>query len=142
MNSKTKPVYFLDACAMLALIKQEEGCTMVADLYKEADKGKIQVCMNMINLLEVYYGLVGEFGTPYAKENLSKITQSVVQITHLTIPVLMEAGRFKTSYRLSLADAVVLAEASLTCGTIVTADHHEMDEVALAETHIQFKWIR
>ena len=35
-----KSVYILDACALLATYKQEEGFAVVADLYEDAVNGK------------------------------------------------------------------------------------------------------
>jgi predicted nucleic acid-binding protein len=55
---------------------------------------------------------------------------------------LVEAGRIKTAYKLSLADAIALAEASVSGGAFLTADHHEMDKVEQCEPNIKFLWIR
>jgi PIN domain nuclease of toxin-antitoxin system len=52
-----------------------------------------------------------------------------------------QTGKLKASYKMSLADAVVLAEASICDGTVLTADHHEMDVVEQNEK-VNFKWIR
>jgi predicted nucleic acid-binding protein len=46
-----------------------------------------------------------------------------------------------SSYRISIADAVVLAQASISGGAVVTADHHEFDAVDEKEP-ILFHWIR
>jgi PIN domain nuclease of toxin-antitoxin system len=137
-----KNVYYLDACALLAVFKQEDGYVTVADIYEEAAAGSAVLCMSMVNLLEVYYGLVYDFGAAFAKERLSEVTESIVQITDLTLPKLVEAGRIKTSYKLSLADSIAIAEASVSGGTLVTADHHEMDKVEQREPGIKFLWIR
>jgi hypothetical protein len=47
----------------------------------------------------------------------------------------------KTSYKISLADSVAFAEASIYGGSLVTADHHEFDSVEKGE-NINFVWIR
>jgi len=52
-----------------------------------------------------------------------------------------EAGRLKASYRISLADAIALAETSVTEGELLTADHHEFDVIEKQEK-IKFHWIR
>jgi PIN domain nuclease of toxin-antitoxin system len=88
-----KSVYFLDACALLAAYKQEDGFTVVADLYEDAADGKAALYINMVNLLEVYYGLIYEFGTVFANERLREVTESAVEITNLTLQKLIEAGR-------------------------------------------------
>ena len=53
----------------------------------------------------------------------------------------MEAGRLKATYKISLADSVALAEAFVSGGTLLTADHHELDVIEKHEK-IQFQWIR
>ena len=54
----------------------------------------------------------------------------------------MEAGRLKACYRISIADSVALAEASVSWGRLLTADHHEFDAVEKKEGNIGFCWIR
>jgi predicted nucleic acid-binding protein len=137
-----KSVYYLDACALLAAYKQEDGFAVVADLYEAAANGEAELYINTVNLLEVYYGLAYEFETAFANERLREVTESEVKITSLTIPTLVEAGRLKVTYKISLADSIALAEASVSGGTLVTADHHEMDAIEQSEPGINFLWIR
>ncbi|MDR1873087.1 MAG: PIN domain-containing protein [Deltaproteobacteria bacterium] len=135
-------VYFLDACALLATFKEEIGYITVADLYAKAEKGELSLRINIVNLLEVFYGLVYDFGLEFSEKRLSEVTNSSVEITNLSLPTLKEAARFKTTYKISLADSIVLAETSVSNGTIITSDHHEMDIVEQNESHIKFLWIR
>jgi PIN domain nuclease of toxin-antitoxin system len=137
-----KNVYFLDACALLALIRKEYGALVVAQIYSDAVDGKAVLYINTVNLLEVYYGLINEFGQAFANERLREIAESIIEITNLTMPKLIEAGRLKSTYKISLADAIALAEVSVTGGMLVTADHHEMDKVEQSEPNIKFQWIR
>jgi predicted nucleic acid-binding protein len=58
------------------------------------------------------------------------------------LPTLKEAARFKTTYKISIADSIALAETSVSGGTIITADHHEMDIVEQNEHNLKFLWIR
>lgn len=44
--------YVLDACALVALVKNESGANIVADVYEKSGKGKLQLFINRINLLE------------------------------------------------------------------------------------------
>ena len=50
--------YVLDACAILALLKDEEGADVVDNLLLEAMNGSAIVSINKYNLLEVYYGFM------------------------------------------------------------------------------------
>ena len=93
-------------------------------------------------MLEVYYGFRREHGKEYADTILNSVINSVVEISDISIEILIEAGRIKSDYRrISLADSVVLAEASARDGYLVTADHHEFD-IFESQEKIKFEWIR
>ena len=134
--------YVLDACALIAAIKQEDGALTVAELYEEAVNGKAYIIMNKVNLLEVYYGFHREHGKEYADTILKSVIDSIVEITDISIETLIEAGRIKSEYRrISLADSIALAETSNHSGHLVTADHHEMNALDKAGL-VNFLWIR
>jgi predicted nucleic acid-binding protein len=135
-------IYVLDACAMLAVLSKESGADKVVEIYKKAASGEIMLIMHKLNLLEVYYKLFREYGKEHAGKFLEEIRQSPIAIDHdITDKLFSEAGRLKASYKMSLADSIALAEASVSGGTILTADHHEFDIVEKNEK-IQFQWIR
>jgi PIN domain nuclease of toxin-antitoxin system len=137
-----KKNYVLDACALIAAVKQEKGALVVAELYEEAANGNADIVMNKVNLLEVYYGFRRERGMEYANVILQSVIDSVVIISDITMPIIMEAGRIKAEYpRISLADSIALAETSNRGGYLVTSDHHEMDVLDKAQL-INFLWIR
>jgi predicted nucleic acid-binding protein len=52
-------------------------------------------------------------------------------------PILYEAARLKTTYSLSLLDAIGLATAISIDGVFVTSDHHELD---LVDQHESTPW--
>jgi len=134
--------YVLDACALIAAIKQEDGALIVAELYEDAMRGDINIFINKVNLLEVYYGFRRDHGKEYAEKILNSVVESVVEVSDINMDVLVEAGRIKSEYRrLSLADSIALAEAYVRGGFIVTADHHEMDKLDNAGL-VKFMWIR
>lgn len=137
-----KPVYMLDACALIAYLSDEQGAKVVEDLLVQAANGIIVVIMHKINLLEVYYGIYRHCGKERAGEMLEDIAQSGIKLVDgFTAQGFLEAGRLKATYKVSLADAVVLGEALAQKATLLTADHHEFDAVELAEK-ILFSWIR
>ncbi|MCL2360513.1 MAG: hypothetical protein FWC73_01720 [Defluviitaleaceae bacterium] len=55
--------------------------------------------------------------------------------------VFQEAGRLKASHKISLADSILLAQTIVLNGTLLTADHHEMEKVEALED-INILWIR
>ncbi|MCL2643733.1 MAG: hypothetical protein FWD52_09580 [Candidatus Bathyarchaeota archaeon] len=51
----------MDACALIAFLRDELGADVVTAILKCAKQGKAEICMNSINLLEVYYGCCSYF---------------------------------------------------------------------------------
>jgi PIN domain nuclease of toxin-antitoxin system len=47
--------YVLDACALVAVLKGENGAEAVDDLFQRAVQGDAALSMSIVNLLEVYY---------------------------------------------------------------------------------------
>ena len=134
-------IFVLDACALIALVKNEEGASVVSDVYKNADNGGVGLYMNRVNLLEVYYGFYRDKGKDYALDIMKQVEVSSVFISEFDRDILLEAGRLKATYKLSLADSVVIAQTILLKGSILTADHHEFDVIEGKESLI-FNWIR
>jgi PIN domain nuclease of toxin-antitoxin system len=136
-----KEIYVLDACALLAVLKDEPGADKVAAVYAKADAGEAQLVINKINLLEVYYGFYRAEGQEYAENILATVRKSIVIAADFTDDIFNEAGRLKACYHISLADSIALAQASVSGGRLLTSDHHEFDCIE-AQEQIRFEWIR
>ena len=132
----------MDACALIAFLRDETGAEAVTTVLKNASGGKAAIRMNGINLLEVYYDIYRMVGREDAHEKLLMIKKLPITIyQELSDKVFLEAGRLKASYKISLADSIALAEALVSGGLLLTADHHEFDEIEMRE-QIKFHWIR
>ena len=134
-------VYVLDACALVALLKNEKGADIVNAAYKKAESGEAQIVMNRVNLLEVYYGFYREQGKEYIEKIMNGIAQSVISVSEFDKELFPIAGRLKASYKISLADSIALAQAFVSGGELLTADHHELDVIEGKE-EIRFCWLR
>ena len=134
-------IYLLDACALVAFMKKELGWDKVHSVFTDGAKEKAKVFIHEINLLEVYYGFRKERGREYAEQTLNKTLEYFTVINGLTPEVFTEAGRFKSTYRISLADAIALAQATALNAKLLTCDHHEFDVVEPLED-VEFLWIR
>ena len=131
--------YILDACALIVVLADEPGVEVIEQLFLRTDA---EIVMNKLNLLEVYYDIYRRSGVAAANEVLYEIGRGPIRVlSEMTDAVFKEAGRLKATYRVSLADSVALAEASVTGGSLVTSDHHEFDPIQAAED-ISFAWIR
>ena len=134
--------HIVDACALIALLNEEPGADVVEGVFKEALSDGVSLVMNKLNFLEVYYGLFREYDKATADDLFDTVKELPIRIqSELTDDVTREAGRLKASYKISIADSVALAEASVAGCTLLTSDHHEFDVIEKSED-IKFHWIR
>jgi PIN domain nuclease of toxin-antitoxin system len=137
-----KDSYIFDACAVLAFLLNEPGADKVENLFFHAECGEIFLYMHNLNLLEVYYGVRRAYGTEQAAKSLNDINILPISfLSEISGDSFIEAGRMKSSYKMSLGDAVLLGEASIRGTAVVTSDHHELDAIETVEP-IRFFWIR
>lgn len=135
-------IYVLDACAMIALLQDEEGADKVAAVINAANDGEAEVIMHKANLLEVYYDYYRTSGKEQADLVVDEIKKRPIEINaEITDQIFQEAGRLKASYKISFADSIALAQAMLTSGELLTSDHHEFDALDGVEP-ITFHWTR
>lgn len=134
--------YVLDACALIAVLNKENGAESVKEILEQAKTESVSVYMNTLNLLEVYYGVLREYGYETALQVLSVIkSSSVIIVDTITDAVFKQAGRLKANYKISLADSIVLAEGIVRDAIVISSDHHEFDAIEESE-NIEFLWIR
>jgi predicted nucleic acid-binding protein len=134
--------YILDACALIAVLTAESGADKIRVILQQAFRNRARVSMNKINLLEVYYDDYRTHGSAAAVRMLEKIKETPITIiSEINDEIFLEAGRLKAVHKLSLADSIAIASASVSGAALITADHHEMDAVEAAE-RIRFFWIR
>ena len=134
--------YVVDACALLAFLNDESGANMFDALLQQVKIGECTLFMHTLNVLEIYYGVFREDGQAKAEDVLAKILALPMTIVeNLSEAVFKEAGRLKAVYRVSLADAIALAEAKTRHTHLVTSDHHEFDPIE-QQKDVKFYWIR
>ena len=134
--------YFLDACALLAFLNDEEGAGKIDDFLNQSAAKTISVSMSIVNLLEVYYGELRDKGADIAQIVLDMVQHYSIKIVNtISAQVFQEAARLKVTYKMSLADCIGLATAIEFSGQFVSSDHHELDEVAKKEASL-IHWFR
>jgi len=117
-------IYLLDACSLLAIFNGEPGAQKVIELLDKAKTGTIQLFMTIIQLLEVYYDRIYITGEKIARVRIEHIlAEPITIIETISYPVMFEAGRFKTSYSISLADSIVAAATKNLGAMLVTKDN-------------------
>ncbi|HET7460920.1 MAG TPA: type II toxin-antitoxin system VapC family toxin [Longimicrobium sp.] len=118
-------IHVLDACAMLAYLRGEEGGRVVDELL--ASPGSRCVA-HSVNLCEVYYDLARQAGTIVAEEAIYNLQSAgVAECGDLDGSFWRSVGRFKAVGKVSLADCFCLALAQRMNGEVVTSDRHEFE---------------
>jgi len=134
--------YVLDACALIALLQDEQGAELVSDALNSAYKGEAEIMMHKANFLEVYYDAYRYRGKEQADLMVAEVKKRPIQInSEISDEIFIEAGRLKATYKMSFADTFALAQAKVFDGVLLTSDHHEFDVVEGKEG-INFAWIR
>jgi predicted nucleic acid-binding protein len=133
----------LDACALIAWLKNEPGADVVDDLFDRAEEGGIDLLISIINLVEVHYGFMKDLGKDRAREIMQTVRETAIKVIDTTDDaVFEEVARLKSTLKkFSLADAFGLATASVYGASFVTCDHHELDKFQ-DQVNIPFLWIR
>ena len=115
--------YLFDSCALIAFLNDEPGADKVASITEQAGDGTDRVFISSVQALEVYYDRIYIKGLEYANTFLENLYSSPIVVLHdISREVIIEAGRFKTTYSMSLADAIACATAKSLGATLVTKD--------------------
>lgn len=139
---KKEHTYIFDACSLIALLKGEEGSKKVCYLLEQCEKKYAIGYIHMVNVYEVYYDYLRTLGNAGADEILNDVLKLALKFIEPINQTLIEkAGYFKSNFKLSLADSIMLGLAELKGATVVSSDHHEFDFVE-ADTKLKFYWIR
>jgi len=134
--------YILDACAILTVLKAEKGAEKVLDLYEKAKNNEITLTIKKINLLEVYYKLKKFYVHEKASSKLSQIIQHPIRVCNeMNDQHFEQAARLKSTYSMSLADAIAVSESIVSNATLITTDHKEIEPIEKAE-NIKVLWLR
>ena len=131
--------YALDACALIAYLRNEIGGEKLRELFKQQGT---RILMHSVNLGEVYYDSLRVVGTAQAQELLDEILQLPLHVIWtIDVRMITLLGFYKTSYRISYADAFVLALAQQENALVISTDHHEFDVVEQSGS-VRFYWLR
>jgi hypothetical protein len=98
--------------------------------------------MNKYSFLEAYCKIYKAYGRKEAEKLFVIMEQMPIKINDtLTDRIFKEAGRLKLKYKNSLAYSMAISEAIINNGSLVAADHHEIEPIEKAEK-INVTWFR
>ena len=115
------PCYVMDACAFIALVNLESGYDVVRELLKKAEDGSCIIYMHVVNLCVVYYDCLRGNSVKVADALLKAVESMPLQvIDRIDTKLLKEAGKIKTTEKVSLADAFAVGLAINLNAQLVT----------------------
>ena len=118
-------IYVLDACALLALIRNEDGAIMV----RQALEAEDNICLvHAVNLCEVYYDCLRCYGNDPTENLLANLSEAGLTIRNdMDSAFWKEAGNLKARGRISLADCFAVALSAREDAILLTSDRHEFE---------------
>ena len=122
MKGDAPPVIVLDSFAVLAYLDGEAGMNRVQNVLQAAQKRQARVILPLINLGEVLYISERERGMVQAQRALAALEQLPLEILGATRNRVLSAAHPKANYRISSADAFVVAAAQELNAIVLTGD--------------------
>ncbi len=118
-----KSKYVLDSSAIITYFTGESGSETVKNLLIKSEKNEITILIPYIVLIEFYYINYKRSGEDAANQRFAYLQNLPVSfIQHISEPYLIQSGRLKAQYPISLADAMIAAYALLEDAVLVHKD--------------------
>ena len=117
-----KPVYVLDACALLRLAQDEPGADQVEEILSTAQAGGCRVLLHQINLGEVVYRIGKGFGWAVAERKLAEIGLLPIETVAFSNDIFWAAVKLKAHYPMSYAGCFAAALAIQQKAVLLTSD--------------------
>jgi ribonuclease VapC len=133
-----KPIYILDAFALMAYLNGEPAAQRIRDLFNDGTKGKCHIHISIINLGEALYNMERNHGLAKAHEVLTIIQSLPIEIIPAENETVLAAAHIKANHPISYADAFVVVAAQTLNGIIMTGDPEFQDLTELA----QIEWLK
>jgi ribonuclease VapC len=121
-NGNVTDLYILDTSAIVALIDKEEGADEVERLLDAARNQHCQLAACALSLMELYYVALQEQGEDEATKLVALVKAWPMMWIYPDERTLLQAGKIKATYRLSVVDALIAAVAKLRQATLVHKD--------------------
>ena len=115
-------LYVLDTSAILTYTDREAGVVEVETLLENARLHKCRMEACSISLMEIYYITLRADGEDLASKLVALVKSWPLIWVYPDEKILLQAGKLKASYRLSVADALIAAVAKLHGARLVHKD--------------------
>ncbi len=131
-------VKILDAFALVAFFRDEPGAQLVEDFILEAQDGKVELSISVVNLGEVFYSIARNGSFEKAEIYLKQIQSMPIEIVEVDWVLARQAALYKMKGNISYADCFAAALAKLRNGELVTGDK----EFKTLASEIKITWLK
>lgn len=114
--------YVFDASALFIFLEKKAAAPKVAELLKEAMRGRAEILMSAANCGEVYGRILREYGQDRATATMSAIYPLPIRMMDVTQQRAFRAAEVKARYKLYYVDSFAAALALEFKATLVTSD--------------------
>lgn len=131
----------LDACALISLLRNEQGALLVRQALEADDS----VCLiHAVNLCEVYYDCLRSYDTEATDRLLDNLLACGVLLRNdMDVEFWKAAGRLKSRGRIALADCFAVTLAAREEAVLLTSDRHEFEPLlAIPGFSVNIRFIR
>ena len=130
-------IKILDSFALLAFLQDEPGAQVVEDFILQAQDGKNQLVMSVVNLGEIWYSIARKSSSETADHYIEQIQGMPIEIINADWQLTRLAATHKAKGNISYADCYVVALAELCHGQVITGDR----EFRSVENEIEVIWL-
>ena len=121
-SSEKNKVFVLDTSALFALRDDENGADQVESILRKGEKGRADIYVSFMTLLEVYYIVWRREGKEAAHYAYLETNMLPIEVVNIRESMLLQAGFIKANYTLSVADSFIIATAVDKEGILVHKD--------------------
>ena len=114
--------YVFDASALFVFLENGPGAEAVADLLKEAMRGRAEISMSAVNYGEVYGRILRDHGRERAQVAAGAVHPLPIRFADATPQRAFHAAEVKAKYKLYYVDSFAAALAIECKASLVTGD--------------------
>ncbi|MFZ0306694.1 MAG: type II toxin-antitoxin system VapC family toxin [Candidatus Sulfotelmatobacter sp.] len=114
--------YVFDASALFAFLRDKPGASKVAELLREATRGRARLLMSAVNYGEVYGLVLREYSAERALAVVHAVSPLPIEVLDATPQRAFKAADAKAKYKLYYVDSFAAALAIEHKATLVTSD--------------------
>lgn len=137
MKPKKSTAVVLDSWAIIAYLEGEDSADKVANIIADAHETRVPLLISVVNAAEVWYIVARETSVADADRSIKQLRDLSVEFIEADWTLAKEAGRFKSTNKMSLADAFAAALAKKRNARLATGD----PEFRQIENQVPITWL-